>query len=251
MPPHGVGRRDVNALAGRGRSALAATVESAVIGEAELQRFQDFFYRKTGIQFGPAKRYFVDRRLNERMAETGAPSLHAYLQQLRYDDSGGQELQRLINALTVNETYFYREEYQFRCLVNSMLPELAGRLPPGNGRVLRLWSLPCSTGEEPYSMAIQMLENWKGLEGHDVEIVASDIDTRVLCQAKAGLYDDRSLQYLPPAVRARYFTRTADQRWQIANELRASVSFGIANLSHAVASGGVRRDLLSQPAHLF
>ena len=203
------------------------------ISEAESQRFQDFFYRKTGIQFGPTKRYFVDRRLIERVTATGAGSLNVYLAQLRYEDPGGQELQRLINLMTVNETYFYREEYQFRCLVASILPELVAERTPGDQRPLRLWSLPCSTGEEPYSLAIQLLENWPDVDRYDVEIVASDIDTRVVARAREGLYENRSVQYLPAAVKARYFTKTSDGRWRIADDLRSSVHFGTVNLSDA------------------
>jgi len=215
----------VSTLSSRGEAAVSA------ISEAESLRFQDFFYRKTGIQFGPAKRYFVDRRLIERMSATGADSLNAYLVQLRYEDAGGQELQHLINAMTVNETYFYREEYQFRCLVNSILPELTAMRAPEDRRPLRLWSLPCSTGEEPYSLAIQLLENWPAVDRYDVQIVASDIDTSVIARARAGLYEDRSVQYLPASVKARYFTRTTDGRWRIVDDLRASVDFGPINLS--------------------
>jgi chemotaxis protein methyltransferase CheR len=215
------------------RNPRPAVLEPTVIaiGDAESQRFQEFFYRKTGIQFGAVKRYFVDRRLTERMAATGATSLNAYLLQLRNEDSGGREMQRLINSMTVNETYFYREEYQFRCLVASILPEIVAERAPGELRPLRLWSLPCSTGEEPYSLALQLLENWPAVDRYDVQITASDIDTRVVSQAKAGLYEDRSVQYLPDAVMARYFTYSADGRWQISDDLRSSVDFGVVNLN--------------------
>jgi chemotaxis protein methyltransferase CheR len=203
----------------------------SAISEEEFQRFQDFFYRKTGIVFGAPKRYFVDRRLVDRIAATGSNGMRAYLMLLKYDDLAGVELQHLINAMTVNETYFYREEYQFRCLYNSILPEILGSRRASEPRRIRLWSLPCSTGEEPYSLAIQLLENWRDVDRHDVEIVASDIDTRVIAQARAGLYDDRSVQHLPAAVKARYFSQTQDGRWQIMNDLRNSVDFASVNLS--------------------
>lgn len=201
------------------------------ISDQEFQRFQDFFYRKTGIIFGEAKRYFVDRRLQERFAATGHETSAAYLQFLKYDDTRGQEQQHLINAMTVNETYFYREEYQFRCLVKSILPEILAGRPPRDRRPVRLWSLPCSTGEEPYSMAIHMLENWRDVDKHDIEIVASDIDTQALARARAGLYDDRSVQYLPDSVRARYFAMTAAGKWQIIDDLRSSIDFVPVNLA--------------------
>lgn len=214
----------------RATKADASDGLGTAISREEFERFQEFFYQKTGIIFGDAKRYFVDRRLNERFAATGSQTPAAYFQFLRYDDRRGEELQHLINLMTVNETYFYREEYQLRCLVNAILPEIAAARPARDRRPIRLWSLPCSTGEEPYSLAIHMLEHWPDVDLFDIEIVASDIDTRVLAQAKAGLYDDRSVQYLPDAVKARYFTYSGGH-WQIIDDLRNSVDFQPVNIS--------------------
>jgi len=215
----------VSDLAARGQAAPpAADPES-------FERFQELFYRKTGIIFGAAKRYFVDRRLEERIASTGTGSLRGYLRFLRNDDRTGEELQRLVNAMTVNETYFYREEYQFRCLVTSILPEVVAARKPQDPRPIRLWSLPCSTGEEPYSLAIQLLENWSAVDLHDVEIMASDIDTRVLAQARAGRFDRRSVQYLPDRVKRRYFSQPEAGQWQLIDDLRSSVDFNTINLN--------------------
>jgi chemotaxis protein methyltransferase CheR len=150
---------------------------------------------------------------------------------LRFDDGGGIELQQLINTMTVNETYFYREEYQFRCLIRSILPEVIANRDGSSEQTLRIWSLPCSTGEEPYSIALQLIENWREVDKHQVEIVASDIDTRVLAQARAGIYDERALQHLPAMVRQRYFREVGVESWQIINDLRDSVDFTSVNLS--------------------
>ncbi len=201
------------------------------ISEKEFERFQDFFYRKTGIIFGEAKRYFVDRRLNERFLATGHETPTSYLQFLKFDDTRGQELQHLINVMTVNETYFYREEYQFRCLVKSLLPEIVAARPPKDKRPIRIWSLPCATGEEPYSLAIYMLENYPDVDRLDIDIVGSDIDTQVLAKAQAGLYDDRSVQYLSDAVRARYFKTSGAGQWQIIDDLRSSIDFLPVNIN--------------------
>ena len=211
--------------------SLRPSTPSPDISDAEFQALQDFFYRNTGIVFGDSKRYFVDRRLIDRMAATGADSMRTYLTRLKYQDPAGQELQLLINAMTVNETYFYREEYQFRCLVSSILPEVVVSRPRYEARPISLWSLPCSTGEEPYSLAIQLLENWSEVDKHDIEIFASDIDTGVLQQARAGVYDDRSVQHLSAALKARYFIHTAEGRWRVIHDLRDSVDFSLVNLS--------------------
>ena len=158
------------------------TVEQ--ISEADFERFRSLFYRKTGIFFEPSKRYFVDKRLYERMKETGHANFRSYFTFMRFQASG-EEFQSLVNAMTVNETYFFREHYQFEAMVSCLMDELSDIRPPGKD--LRIWSVPSSTGEEPYSIAIYLLEYWRGLAERDVEIVSSDIDSRVLEQAKKGL----------------------------------------------------------------
>ncbi len=198
----------------------------------DVARFQEFFYRRTGIQFGAAKRYFIDRRLQERLDANCLPDLRAYMMLLRHDDPEGAELQHLINAMTVNETYFYREEYQLRSLSRELMPALAARRP---GERLRIWSLPCSTGEEPYSIALHLIENWPGLDQVEVEITGSDIDTRVLTQARRGVYDARSVQNLPSAVLQRHFEAADEGRWRISAALRDAVSFGKVNLADAAS----------------
>ena len=109
--------------------------------------------------------------------------------------AGGAEAELLINSFTVNETYFYREEYQLRCLSRALLPAIvAGRRP---GDLVRIWSVPCATGEEPYSIAIWLLENYPAVDAYNIEIVGSDIDTAALEEAKLGRYGERALSRLP------------------------------------------------------
>jgi chemotaxis protein methyltransferase CheR len=199
------------------------------ITDEDFQKFREYFYRKTGIQFDNSKRYFVDKRLLERMADTDNKLFRNYFTMLRFQASG-EELQILTNLMTVNETYFFREEYQFRCLVNSILPELTARKKDRNP--LRIWVLPSSSGEEPYSIAIYLLELWAGINEFDIEIIASDIDTRILEQARRGLYSDRSVGQLPKPFLERYFRRSA-AGYQIVDDLRGAVEFTRVNLSDA------------------
>jgi len=200
------------------------------ISSTEFGAFQALFYERTGIVFGDAKRYFVDRRVEERIARSGAGSMDAYMRSLRHLPAQSGEWESLVNALTVNETYFDREDYQFRCLVASILPEIVAPRVGRVARPIRIWSLPCSTGEEPYSLAIRLLEDWAEVDAHDVEITASDIDTNVLERARAGLYEARAVQNLSDAVKRRYFTRTAGGAWQLVDALRHSVRFVPVNL---------------------
>jgi len=144
----------------------------------------------------------------------------------------GLEMQALVNAMTVNETYFYREEYQLKCLVTSILPEVVKTLD--RSETLKIWSMPCSTGEEPYSIALYLLENWSRVDEFNIEIIASDIDTEVLKRAKLGVYAERSLQYLSPSTITKYMRPLADGTHQIIDELRNSIKFTRANLMEAI-----------------
>jgi hypothetical protein len=114
-------------------STYASQPESATISNEDFLKFKEFFYRRTGISFEASKRYFVDKRLIERIEATGTGTFRGYFTLLRFQASG-EELQQLTNCMTVNETYFLREEYQFKCLVDSILPQIvhrrAGRCDP-------------------------------------------------------------------------------------------------------------------------
>src|SRR6187401_1069273 len=143
------------------------------VSEDEFRRLCEFLYRRTGMVFGESKRYYVDRRVTDRIAATGAQSFASYFTRLRSDLNG--EIEQFVNAFTVNETYFYREEHQLACLTSDLLAARLEATP--RGQQIRIWSVPCSTGEEPYSIAIWLLENWPHVDQHDIEIVGSDIDT--------------------------------------------------------------------------
>jgi len=205
-----------------------ATVERPTITEADFEKFREFFYRKTGIQFDISKRYFVDKRLVERIDATRSDNFRNYFIKLRFE-ADGAEMQQLVNLMTVNETYFFRESYQFDCMVNHMLDELADQRRPGSR--IRIWSIPSSTGEEPYSIAIYLLERWKRLDDFEVEILSSDIDTTVLDSARRGVYSARSVANLPRNYLAKYFKQTLDGDWQISRDLVDAVEFSRVNLS--------------------
>jgi chemotaxis protein methyltransferase CheR len=196
------------------------------VNPEEFRRLCDYLYRQTGMAFTEARRYFVERRVVERMAATKAPSFASYFSYLRANIDG--EVEKLINAFTVNETYFYREDYQLTCLTRDLLNERLRIKPVGES--FRIWSIPCSTGEEPYSIAIWLLENWPQVDEHDVEIVGSDIDTDVLETARAGKFGKRALMRLTPELTEKYFRPSGRDQWQILDDLRQSVRFTTANV---------------------
>jgi chemotaxis protein methyltransferase CheR len=200
--------------------------ESAPVTEEEFSRIADFLYRRTGMVFTEAKRYFVQRRVDERMKATGAATFASYFARLRSDLNG--EIEQFVNAFTVNETYFYREDHQLRCLTSDLLAERIRGRP--RSEAIRIWSVPCSTGEEPYSIAMWLLDNWPQADAYEIEIIGSDIDTRVLEAAQAGIFGKRALMRLTPDVISRYFTRLDEERWRILDDLRDSIRFEQANL---------------------
>ncbi len=197
------------------------------ITKEDFLKFREYFYRKTGILFDESKRYFVDKRLAERIQKTGCKNFREYFIKLRFDKSG-IEFERLVNAMTVNETYFFREEYQFQAMVNEILPEITKK--KREGELIRIWSIPSSSGEEPYSIAIYLLEYWPDINNWDVEIVASDIDTNMLEKAKEGKFSQRSIQNIPPHLVKKYFTHNGNGQYQICKDLRDSVEFKRVNI---------------------
>lgn len=203
-------------------------VEVGGLTAAEFSRLSEFLYRRTGMVFNEAKRYYVQRRVDERMAATGAATFASYFARLRIDAEN--EIEKFVNAFTVNETYFYREEHQLQCLTSDLLAE---RLLAKSGGGLRIWSVPCSSGEEPYSIALWLLENWPQVDAHDIEILGSDIDTDALQAARAGVFNQRALMRLPKHVIETYFEALPNERWRIVAGLRESVSFSPVNLVEA------------------
>ena len=208
-------------------ASLGIKMTDITISEEDFSKFREYFYRKTGIQFEASKRYYVDKRLLERIA--GAESFRNYFMILRFE-AAGQELQTLVNLMTINETYFFREEYQFKCLVESLLTEIVRRKKDHSP--IRIWSIPSSSGEEAYSIAIYLMEFWSLIEQWDVEIISSDIDTDIINRARRGHYTARSVQNLPPRLLHKYFQANMGG-YQICEDLRQAVEFTRVNIMDA------------------
>ena len=147
-----------------------------LLSKENFAKIGEFIYRKSGIYLEEDKHFEKLRKyIDKRALELNMDNFRKYFFKLRFDDKDGEEFQELMNAITVNETYFFREKDQFEALVNSILPELHKSMP--KNRPLRILSSPCSTGEEPYSIAITLKEHFPQLESWDVKILATDLDT--------------------------------------------------------------------------
>jgi chemotaxis protein methyltransferase CheR len=208
------------------RSPLSTVADFPPLTEEEFRRLCEFVYRRTGMVFTEAKRYYIERRVVDRMVATRAGSFASYFARLRTDFE--HEIELFINTVTVNETYFYREDHQLECLSTDLLGERVRAKPKGEG--LRIWCVPCATGEEPYSVAIWLLENWPLVDEHEIEIIGSDIDTQALQACVLGIFGKRALMRLTPEIIARYFQSLDSERWQILEDLRQSVQFSRVNL---------------------
>ncbi len=184
-----------------------------------------------GIALSEAKATLVYSRLAKRLRTLGLRSFREY-RALVASHEGGEERRQMLTALTTNLTRFFREPHHFEHLKTAVLPALLQEARRG-GRV-RLWSAACSTGQEPYSIALTILSLMPDAAGLDIKVLATDIDAAVLAEARAGVYEEASIEPVPSDLRKRWFNRATDARgragWSVAEDARRLVSFRELNL---------------------
>jgi chemotaxis protein methyltransferase CheR len=192
----------------------------------EFRLLRDIINRHCGIVLTPEQRPVIERRLRERLSIHGLRSFAEYHQLLRSPDRGRDELDEAIDIVTINETYFYREDYQLTSLQNEIIPML--RKAPASRNNLAIWSAGCSTGEEVYSLAMIAAE--AGLiGGDDVRIFGSDISRRCIAHARRGVYGPTSFRSLPLHLKRKYFLERPDGL-HVSEALRSWCHFGQLNL---------------------
>ena len=199
-----------------------------LLSKENFSKISEFIYRKSGIHLEDEKHYEkLSKYIDGRSNILGVDGFRKYFFKLRFDDKDGKEFQELINAITVNETYFYREKDHFEVLVNTILPELHNSMPAS--RVLRILSAPCSTGEEPYSMVLHIVEEGSIVEQRDIEVVGIDIDSSVIQKAQIAHYSERSVHAVPKSTLSKYFVKK-ELGYRLGDELFGSVDFKIVNV---------------------
>ena len=171
----------------------------------DFEDLSKIIYQKSGIKFERRKIYFLKRKIEKRIQELGLSDLREYIRFLKFRDKEGKEFQNLINLLTVNETYFFREFPTLEAFAEYCLPEVVERKKNENNKMLRIWSAGCSTGEEPYTLAIILREMVEDIDDWDAQVIATDIDLNALAKAKKGEYGDRSVKYVPEEYYQKYF----------------------------------------------
>ncbi len=190
--------------------------------------FRDFIYNLCGINFADNKIYLLEDRLSRRIEEKNFSSYEEYIYFLKYDSGKSLELKNLYDSITTNETSFYRDLPQLTAFQSGVLPLVLQNKEP-NDKVLRIWSAGCSTGEEPYTLAMMMLEAGLPLQGWSIEILASDISDQVLKSARNAVYGDYSIRNASPTVLSRYFTKAQDG-YHVNPNIRRMVRFMNINL---------------------
>ena len=187
---------------------------------------RDAIYKRTGMWFADSSKYLLQKRLSPRARELNFDSFQKYFYFLQYDARAENEFDQIYDLVTTNETYFFREPAQLAAFTEEIVPDILSRKPV---RKVRIWSAGCSSGEEPYSIAMLLEE--RGLYGNAVfEIFASDINQAVLAKARRGHYRENAFRATDPTVREKYFARDPDGSWRISDEIRNRVSFGRLNL---------------------
>ncbi|EKN00126.1 MULTISPECIES: protein-glutamate O-methyltransferase CheR [unclassified Acidocella] len=196
---------------------------------ADLELISRLMMQETGITLSTAKANLVYSRLAKRVRKLGLPGFAEYCALVEAPE-GKQERRELVAALTTNVTRFFREPHHFEHMRTKMLPGLIRRARAGEK--IRLWSAACSSGPEPYSMALTLLQEMPDAPRFDIRILASDIDQNVLATAMAGIYEDSQLEPVPPALRQAWFKPVSNGRehYQAAPELRQLISFKPLNL---------------------
>ncbi|HEX9406703.1 MAG TPA: protein-glutamate O-methyltransferase CheR, partial [Thermoanaerobaculia bacterium] len=187
---------------------------------------REAIYRRTGIWFGDSSKYLLQKRLSPRARELNFESFQKYYYFLQYDPRADSEFDEIYDLVTTKETYFFREPSQLTAFVEEIVPDILSRK---GVKKIRVWSAGCSTGEEPYSIAMSLQEA-RYFDRVAFEIFASDISQQVLVRARKGQYRETAFRATDPNIRDKYFTREDDGSWRIHDDVRNRVSFGRLNL---------------------
>ena len=197
-----------------------------MISEADYKKLADVIYRRTGISLDLKRYHILKPKLEKIMSNNDYKNFRSFFHDYRFDKNKSLK-QDLLNTITINETYFFREKYQFESLVNDILYKIDSIRP--KGETLRILCSPSSTGEEPYSIALSLLIEDGIVNKRDIELVGIDIDSNVIEKAERGLFSKRSIQYIPKPTLDEYFEKKG-MEYQIVDFLREAVEFKVVNV---------------------
>ncbi len=205
---------------------------SQTMSEEDFRLLRDLIYSHCGLWFDDQNSYLIEKRLGRRLAVNQCTNFREYYQFLRFNRKREQELEEIMDLLTTNETYFFREEFQLKAFIEEIVPEICtqrAKKPGLNNHRLRIWSAGCSTGEEPYTIAMLLLE-MTCLDGWTIEVVGTDISQRVLQHARRGTYGASAFRATDNYFRTKYFEPQHDGNYRISDHVRKLVSISHLNL---------------------
>ena len=205
----------------------------AGLSQRDFGRLSAFVHEHCGIKLPPSKKTMLEARLRRRLRALDLKSYDDYCDYLFGPDGQDEEVVRMIDLVTTNKTDFFREPAHFDFLVRNCLPELCDAGRGGSWRKLTVWSAGCSTGEEPYTLAMVLSAFAESRPGLRFSIVATDISTRVLEKAALGIYDEDRVEPVPPAMKRKYLLRSKDRSRglvRVAPGVRSLVDFRRLNL---------------------
>jgi len=198
---------------------------SIELNEEHFKKVSQLVYRFSGINLKDGKEALVRARLMKRLRALGMGSFEEYLKYIE-SDRGGEELGRMIDVMTTNKTFFFREVEHFNYLCEKILPEL-------KDQSLRFWSAACSSGEEPFSLAILLMENLPHIKSRDVRILATDISAKMLDKARRAVYEEGTLRDVPRLLLQKYFIKHRKQHplaYQVKDNVSSMVQLAWLNL---------------------
>lgn len=215
-------------------AAVSSLGKKPVMSDAQFTKLGKVIYERSGIHFPDTKKYVLESRLSRRLQELEMDDYDQYISFLTMGPYQQEEFQEMFNKITINETSFFRNEPQLAVFENQILPELLEARK--SQKRLRIWSAACSSGEEPFTLAIQVhrclgvrLMDWR------IEILGTDISELALSTALSGRYTDYALRTTPPTMKQRYF-KHAGAFWELDPTIRQMVNFEVLNLKDRLAA---------------
>ncbi|CAN2047592.1 chemotaxis protein methyltransferase CheR [Candidatus Magnetomoraceae bacterium gMMP-1] len=208
------------------------------VSKENFQSLRNMIKERSGIFLCDTKMRFFQLRLVKRLKKTNIDNVKDYYYYIKYDPNGEFELDSLIEEMTINETYFFREKEQLDDFNNEIIPILMEKKKLA--QPVKIWSAGCSTGEEPYTLAILLKENPLIISPSNINIMASDINKTALHAAREGVYDDYSLRFLPLGYKDKFFDQTESNKYAVKESVKQSVKFARTNLMDSFATSRIR-----------
>jgi len=199
-----------------------------LMSDDEFILIRDCIYGHCGIYFEADSKYILEKRLSKRLTDLNLPSFYDYYHYLKYNRNKEQELMDIMDVLTTNETYFFRESFQLKAFTDEIIPEIIKIKSARGNRSLRIWSAGCSTGEEPYTIAM-LLSGIPEIRGWNIDIIGTDISQRVLQHARRAVYGKSSFRTTEDHYLKSFFS-SQDDGYKVNDAIRKMVTISHLNL---------------------